>query len=258
MLAPALLDRSLTERPVLRTRGFTLLLAAAVCGAIGALNGGLSLSMGAPATWDTGAAGLERLSAGLLALAAIAALARSHRTLRLAVAERSRAESIARTEAITDELTGLYNRRGFRALAEHQLRIARRNGTDALLLFVDLDDFKPINDRFGHAEGDRALCDVASLLRGTVRETDLVGRVGGDEFVVFVVDADRQTEHAVRARLQQALAFRNLGVARPYALALSVGVARFDHDRSGGLEALLQRADASLYQAKRVRRLQVA
>ena len=258
MLAPTLLDHTLAERPVLRTRGFTLLLVAAVCGALGALNGSLSVSVGDPAAWVTSAVGLERLCAGLLALAAIAALARSHRTLRLAVLERSRAESIARTEAITDELTGLYNRRGFRALAEHQLRIARRNGTDALLLFVDLDDFKPINDRLGHAEGDRALCEVAALLGGTVRETDLVARVGGDEFVVFVVDADGQTEHAVLTRLQQALAFRNLGVGRPYALSLSVGVSRFDHDRAAGLDELLQRADASLYEIKRGRRLQAA
>lgn len=248
MLVPALLDRTLAERPVLRTHGFTLLLLAAVAGTLGALSGGLPSLAHAGAT---GVAGVERMVAAVLALAAIAALTRSHRELRLAVVERARAEATARTEAITDELTGLYNRRGFRTLADHQLRIARRSGGDALLLCVDLDGFKPINDRFGHAEGDRALCEVARLLRETVRETDLVARLGGDEFAILVVDPDAATEHAVVGRLRQALAFRNFGVSRPYALAVSLGAARFDLDRSMSLEEMLRRADAALYAAKR-------
>jgi diguanylate cyclase (GGDEF)-like protein len=165
---------------------------------------------------------------------------------------------VARTEAITDELTGLYNRRGFRALAEHQLRIARRSGADVLVLCVDLDGFKPINDRFGHAEGDRALCEIAGLLRTTVRETDLVGRVGGDEFALLVVDADEATEHAVVGRLRHALTFRNLGVSRPYPLAVSLGAVRFDADRGASLDELLERADAALYEAKRGRTLRIA
>jgi diguanylate cyclase (GGDEF)-like protein len=255
MLVPALVDRSLAKRPVLRTNGFTLLLLAAVAGALGTVSGGLSaLSR----EWTPSVESAERLVAAVLAVAAIAALTRSHLTLRVAVTERARAEAEARTEAITDELTGVYNRRGFRALAEHQLRIARRTGADALVLYVDLDGFKPINDHFGHAEGDRALCEVAAMLRVTVRETDLVGRLGGDEFALFVVDADGATEHAVVGRLRHALAFRNLGVARPYPIAVSIGVARFDSDRGASLDELLQRADAALYESKRGRALRVA
>jgi diguanylate cyclase (GGDEF)-like protein len=126
------------------------------------------------------------------------------------------------------------------------------------VLCVDLDGFKPINDRFGHAEGDRALRDMAGLLRTTVRETDLIGRVGGDEFALLVVDADQATEHAVVGRLRQALTFRNLGVTRPYPLAVSIGAVRFDADRAASLDELLERADAALYEAKRGRTLRIA
>jgi diguanylate cyclase (GGDEF)-like protein len=254
MLVPALVDRSFTDRPVLRTPAFALVLATALLGAFGALS--------APAAHGTlpagGDLGLGRLIGAATSIGAVVALLRSYGTLRRAVAVRTRAEAEARTAALTDELTGLYNRRGFRALAEHQLRIARRNAGDALLLYLDLDRFKPINDQHGHAEGDRALCEVARLLRATVRDTDVVARLGGDEFAVLVVDADDATERAVTARLALALAQRNALPGRRYALSLAMGAARFDDDRGAELDDLLQRADASLYASKRRRRLQTA
>jgi diguanylate cyclase (GGDEF)-like protein len=255
MFVPALVDRSLTDRPVLRTPGFVLLLATALLGAFGALSApGAQASVLGP----DGHVALGRLVAAGTAVSALVALLRSYGTLRHAVVVRARGEAEARAAALTDELTGLYNRRGFRALAEHQLRIARRSGGDLVLLYVDLDRFKPINDQFGHAEGDRALCQMADLLRATVRDTDVVARLGGDEFAVLVVDADAATERAVTRRLSLALAQRNALPDRRYALAMAMGAARFDDDRGAELDDLLRRADESLYAAKRAPRLQTA
>ncbi len=255
MFVPALVDRSLTDRPVLRTPAFALLLATALLGAFAAVAapGAEGYVVG-----PSGHVGLGRLLAAGTAVGAVVALLRSYGTLSHAVALRTRAEAEARAAALTDELTGLYNRRGFRALAEHQLRIARRNGSDALLLYLDLNRFKPINDRFGHAEGDRALCEMASLLRTTVRDTDIVARLGGDEFAVLVVDADDATERAVIVRLARALAQRNALDGRRYRLETAIGAARFDDDRGAELDEMLRRADAALYASKRAQRLQTA
>ena len=255
MFVPALVDRSLADRPVLRTPAFALLLATALLGAFAAVS-----APGADG-YEAGPYGqlpVGRLVAAVTAAGAVVALLRSYGPLRHAVAVRPRAVAEARAAALTDELTGLYNRRGFRALAEHQLRIARRSGGDALVLYLDLDGFKPINDRFGHAEGDRALCEVATLLRATVRDTDVVARLGGDEFAVLVVDADDATERAVTMRIARALAQRNALHGRRYPLETAIGAARFDDDRGAELDEMLRRADAALYARKRERRLQTA
>jgi diguanylate cyclase (GGDEF)-like protein len=243
MLVPALLDQSLADQPVLRTSGFVLVLAGAAGGLLAA----------AQAHSD-----VARLATALAAAVGLGALVRNYRMLQRIVSERVGAEAAARTQALTDELTGLYNRRGFRALAEHQLRIARRSGGDLLLLCLDLDRFKPINDRFGHAEGDRALVEVAALLRATMRETDVVARLGGDEFAVLVVDAGDATEAAILNRLHRALARRNAQPGRAYPLAATVGAARLDEDRGADLDELLASADAALYRGKRAGRLQRA
>ncbi|WP_284350757.1 GGDEF domain-containing protein [Roseisolibacter agri] len=240
---------------MLRTPAFALLLATALLGAFAAVSapGAEGYVVG-----PDGHVALGRLLAAGTAAGAVVALLRSYGTLRHAVALRTRAEAEARAAALTDELTGLYNRRGFRALAEHQLRIVRRNGGDVLLLFLDLNRFKPINDRYGHAEGDRALCEMAALLRATVRDTDVVARLGGDEFAVLVVDADDATERAVITRLARALAQRNAVPERRYRLEAAIGAARFDDDRGAELDEMLQRADAALYASKRQQRLQTA
>ncbi|MDF1504281.1 GGDEF domain-containing protein [Roseisolibacter sp. H3M3-2] len=243
MLVPALLDRSLADRPVLRTPGFVLVL---VTAAVGLLSVASAPSQGA------------RLVELLAASVGLGALVRNYRALQRLLRERMRAEAAARTEALTDELTGLYNRRGFRALADHQLRIARRSGGDLLMLCLDLDRFKPINDRFGHAEGDRALTEVAAVLRATMRDTDVIARLGGDEFAVLVVGADDATEDAILSRLYRALAQRNGQPGRQYLLSATIGASRLDEDRGADLDDLLRTADAALYRAKRAGRLQAA
>ncbi len=247
-----MIDRTTVRPAALGTSGFAALLATSLLGAV------LALATPTLASGQTPTAGwwtaLGRPIAAAVAALGVAGLIRSYGALHRALTLRARAEAEARAEALTDDLTGLYNRRGLRALGEHQLKVARRAGTDVLLLYLDLDAFKPINDRFGHVEGDRALRDVAAILARTVRETDVVARLGGDEFCVLVVDADAHTERAVRTRIARALRAHNERPDRPYAIRCSVGSARLDDDRAAELDDLLRRADAALYAAKGAQR----
>jgi diguanylate cyclase (GGDEF)-like protein len=172
------------------------------------------------------------------------------RALKLAMARHKR-EGTLETQSHTDELTGLHNRRGFLTLAEHQLKIARRDGTNIVLVFVDLDRFKQINDSYGHAEGDRALRETAEVLRQSLRSSDIVGRIGGDEFVCLAVNAAGSGEEAVRNRLQKALETIRMRPGRQYQLTFSIGVVSCPP--SGVLEpmeSLLARADELMYLEK--------
>src|SRR5713226_10469939 len=103
--------------------------------------------------------------------------------------------------ALVDELTGLYNRRGFMAIAERQLKVGRRSGKGMLLFFIDVDDLKQINDSYGHAEGDRVLKHITEALEKTFRDSDVIARMGGDEFVVLAIEASDFSEGTIRARL---------------------------------------------------------
>ena len=102
--------------------------------------------------------------------------------------ERKQTEKVIRNLSITDDLTNLFNRRGFFTLAEQQLQIASRTGREMVLLFVDLDKLKSINDALGHAEGDQALRETATILKNSFRESDIIARIGGDEFVVLAAE----------------------------------------------------------------------
>ena len=255
MYPSTFVDRSPAEGPASRAPAFGLLLAAAAVGLLGAIS---------DASWSDqqrlaqGLSPLLRAVAALLAVGSLMGLVHSHRSLQAAVAMRTAAEARAKADALTDELTGLYNRRGFRTLAEHQLKIARRTGMDVVVLYVDLNAFKAINDAFGHAEGDRALCEVARLLYASVRETDLVARMGGDEFALLILDADPTTTERVSARITRALARRNASGARPYAISVGIGAARLEDAPAAELDEMLAHADAALYQQKRGPRLQIA
>jgi PAS domain S-box-containing protein len=101
------------------------------------------------------------------------------------ITERKRMERAMQTMSLTDELTGLYNRRGFMTLAEQQLKVAKRERVSVVLLFIDVDGMKAANDHLGHQEGDALLIAAARVLRKSFREADLVGRLGGDEFAVL-------------------------------------------------------------------------
>jgi diguanylate cyclase (GGDEF)-like protein len=158
------------------------------------------------------------------------------------------------TRVDEDPLTGLLNRRGFARVLERALAFVRRYGATAALVYVDLDRFKPINDRHGHAAGDWVLGRLARLIAGNVRASDVVGRVGGDEFVVLLWNVKH--EHAAeKARGLEALidgeTFEYAG--KQLAVGLSAGVAMLNAKET--VEAALARADAAMYARKRERKL---
>ena len=160
-------------------------------------------------------------------------------------------EELARL-ALVDDLTGLANRRGFVTVAEQLLKVAQRTGETVLLIYVDLDNMKELNDTHGHAAGDQALVEVAHLLRATFREADLVARLGGDEFAVFV---PRQGTEA-KAALDRVRCAVDARQDRFPPLSLSIGVSSYDGDGPCSVDGLIDRADAAMYAEKALRRLQ--
>jgi diguanylate cyclase (GGDEF)-like protein/PAS domain S-box-containing protein len=155
-------------------------------------------------------------------------------------------------KSITDELTGLYNRRGFFTLAEQQLKVAQRTKRKMTLFFADLDGMKGINDTLGHGEGDGALCEVATVLKETFRKSDIISRMGGDEFAVLGLDiVDDKARDVLIKRLQVSLDVRNTTEGRTYALSLSVGSAHYDPGKPDSLDELIARADTSMYEQKK-------
>lgn len=152
--------------------------------------------------------------------------------------------------ATMDELTMLSNRRGFEALAQQALNVCKRLDKHASLLFFDLNDFKPINDTYGHAEGDRALATFADVLRNALRESDVIGRIGGDEFVALLTDAQPAETQKVIERLQQALDENNAEAQRGYDIRFSVGHTDFDPQRHASIADLLEASDRRMYEHK--------
>jgi diguanylate cyclase (GGDEF)-like protein/PAS domain S-box-containing protein len=166
------------------------------------------------------------------------------------VTERRRSEEELRQLSLTDELTGLNNRRGFLILATQQIKMADRMKEGAVLLYADLDGMKFINDTFGHSEGDRALWAMANILRKTFRASDILARWGGDEFVALAVESEEETEKAISARLQENLSRHNSEKSPSYRLSISVGLTRYDPGKPTSLEELLERGDNLMYEQK--------
>jgi diguanylate cyclase (GGDEF)-like protein len=158
-----------------------------------------------------------------------------------------------RTLAVRDDLTGLFNRRGFWASATQQLKLARRNNQGCLLFFCDIDNLKQINDSYGHAEGDLALMRAADALKQTFRDSDILARLAGDEFAVLALETSSQYQEAVLQRLQTRLEKVRSSEPR-YTLTISVGVARFEPNQPASLPDLMQQADQAMYDHKRHRR----
>jgi|GEM_PF-6716363 len=171
------------------------------------------------------------------------------------ISARKEAEAALRAQAIRDDLTGLHNRRGFLVLAEQKLVAAKRSSVSCLLLYLDMDEFKAINDGHGHAAGDAALIEVAGILRRTFRESDVVARVGGDEFVVLARCDGADAEAAIRERLRVHLEAANETACRPYSLSLCVGAAAWDPAAPISLEALMAAADVRMLEEKRLRKI---
>src|ERR1700680_462937 len=175
------------------------------------------------------------------------------RALRYSI-ERHRLQKNLQNLSLIDDLTGLYNRRGFLALAEQHLRMIQRKGA-ALLISMDLDDLKLINDSFGHLEGNRALVVTANVLRACFRQSDILARLGGDEFCVLMTDAGQDSAQQVRKRLQQRVDFVNALSSWKFRLSLSVGIADVPVVHQPSFDQLLRIADKHMYEEKRKKQL---
>lgn len=159
-----------------------------------------------------------------------------------------------RNLSLTDELTGLNNRRGFLILAAGLLKFARRSNHPLCLLYIDMDCLKQINDTFGHAEGDLALTHFVRILTETFRDSDVIGRMGGDEFVVITIDAKERDIATIQSRLQSNVDAYNLQSVRGYALSFSLGVVQVDLKSTYTIDAMLSQADAIMYEQKRLKK----
>lgn len=154
--------------------------------------------------------------------------------------------------ALSDDLTCLYNRRGFYAAAAHQLKVARRKQKAAVLLFCDVDGLKAINDTFGHREGDYALVRTSDALEEVFRDSDVLARLGGDEFAVLATELRPEHHHTILSRLYRSVKKAGKDELR-YELSLSVGAAWFDPQNPATLGELMERADHAMYEEKRKR-----
>jgi len=157
-----------------------------------------------------------------------------------------------RSLAITDDLTGIFNRRGFLASATQQLKLAHRDKQNVLLFFFDVDNLKGINDSFGHREGDLALMRTADALEETFRDSDVLARLGGDEFAVLAWEASIPNIQLILSRLEANLEQANADEFQ-YKLALSIGVARYDPQSPASIGELMDAADQDMYRHKNPR-----
>lgn len=172
------------------------------------------------------------------------------RSLRYAV-ERHRMLTNLENKLLIDDLTGLYNRRGFMHLAAQQLKLSKRMGTLLLLIFIDLDDLKKINDQYGHTHGDQALLGFADVLKMTFRESDILGRVGGDEFAVLAINVQEDSDKIIANRLDENLAVYNSLHQTGYDISPSLGIVYYKPQEQLSLDDLLAKADALMYANKR-------
>jgi diguanylate cyclase (GGDEF)-like protein len=158
--------------------------------------------------------------------------------------------------SLRDPLTGLYNRRGFRLLADQSLRLAQRNSRDSVLLLADMNDLKDINDTHGHAQGDLALQAAARAFMAALRDSDIVARLGGDEFVALAVEAHPPGVDSLMHRLHEKLKLEGDGLDMSMPFSLSIGVATFNPQEAPSLNDLIVAADRNMYEQKEAYRAQ--
>ena len=160
-----------------------------------------------------------------------------------------------RSMSVTDELTDLYNRRGFFALAEQELKLANRLRRNVFLFYLDIDNLKHINDNYGHLEGDMMILETANILRRTFRQSDTISRIGGDEFVIILNGAKETDAEIITSRLQNNLEEFNKILNRGYKLSMSLGFALYNPETPASVDELLSQADQSMYEQKRYKQI---
>ena len=156
--------------------------------------------------------------------------------------------------ATLDDLTRISNRRGFLSLGQHTLNLSTRQDVPASLAFIDLNNFKPINDDYGHAEGDKALIAFTEQMKSSFRETDLFARLGGDEFVVLFSNSSRESATDAMKRFSDSLEEFNQKANRGYNISFSYGIVEFDPEKHHSIDALLTEGDSLMYECKKLRK----
>lgn len=174
------------------------------------------------------------------------------RIIRFAII-RHRARSELRALSLIDELTSLYNRRGFTIFGRQQLGIAQRSHQGMILFFIDLDGLKGINDKFGHHNGDLALVRTAHILKKAFRGSDIIGRFGGDEFTALAIDSSETHEEIMITRLYDELEYHNNRGNIQFKLSFSVGSAHYNKNHLCSIEDLIYEADKVMYEQKKMK-----
>lgn len=162
-------------------------------------------------------------------------------------------------QAMHDQLTGVLNARAYYQSCDQLIRLAKRSGTHFCVLFIDLDHFKSVNDTHGHAAGDQVLKSAAQCIGENIRASDLLGRVGGEEFSVFLPETDLESGAAVAEKIRRAIESLEIVIAsgQPLKISASIGVARGQH-HGQTLKEIQQQADAAMYEAKKSGRNRVS
>ena len=163
------------------------------------------------------------------------------------ITELKRSQEELHSLTMTDELTTLYNRRGFFALAAQSLLYARRTNKKCLVIYADLDGLKEINDRFGHETGSQMIIDVSDIFKSGLRDSDIVARLGGDEFAILAQDVSESAKEIIEQRFQRQIEEFNRKNSRPYTLSVSFGIAGFDPKTETTVEELVSEADRLMY-----------
>jgi diguanylate cyclase (GGDEF)-like protein len=172
------------------------------------------------------------------------------RSIRYAIGRQNHLKQL-KAVSVIDELTGLYNRRGFLILADQRIKMSERTGESLFLVFADVDGLKAINDTLGHHGGDLALMESAHVLREAFRETDILGRLGGDEFVALLADGGGVSQGSLRERFQGTVQEHNAYRTRSFKLSISIGISLFDPRTPCSIGDLLDKADKEMYVQKK-------
>ncbi|OIO39415.1 MAG: hypothetical protein AUJ72_00800 [Candidatus Omnitrophica bacterium CG1_02_46_14] len=157
--------------------------------------------------------------------------------------------------SLTDPLTGLYNRRGFVSLMDHQVDVAVRNKKKIVIIYADMDNLKVLNDSHGHEYGDRAIVKIADFLKDAFRRSDIVSRVGGDEFAIALTDSKEGEAESIRQRLIERIASYNLEQKDPYPIGLSIGIVNAEPNEAKEIDKLLSQADQLMYEEKKLKKI---
>lgn len=156
--------------------------------------------------------------------------------------------------ALIDDLTELFNRRAFMNLAEHQMKIAKRKNINIFFVFCDLDDLKKINDNYGHSEGDFVLKEFANVLKESFRESDIIARYAGDEYIVLALDVDEEDEQLIKNRVYKNLAKKSELLKKSYEITVSLGTVLHKPKSKDTLYDIIEQVDTDMYIEKKQKR----